>query len=148
MMSKHKKQLSAVAAAALTVAVALTGTYAWQSDQPEWRKTRWPSEGNPGGRLHDDFNGSSKAVYVENFTAPEEGGLDLFIRVRLDEYLEIGEDAGKNLRSAAKGGTVGRGNRHRRRNHLGHPYPEQCGRPLPYLLAMEFWRLHGIHADV
>ena len=96
MISKHKKQLSAVAAAALTVAVALTGTYAWQSISQK-AKNVVVSEGNPGGRLHDDFNGSNKAVYVENFTDPEEGGLDLFIRVRLDEYLEIGEDAGKNL---------------------------------------------------
>ena len=87
MQAKRQKQLSAVA---------LTGTYAWQSISQK-AKNVVVSEGNPGGRLHDDFNGSSKAVYVENFTAPEEGGLDLFIRVRLDEYLEIGEDAGKNL---------------------------------------------------
>lgn len=41
MMSKHKKQLSAVAAAALTVAVALTGTYAWQSISQKSEKTWW-----------------------------------------------------------------------------------------------------------
>ena len=59
MMSKHKKQLSAVAAAALTVAVALTGTYAWQSISQK-AKNVVVSEGNPGGRLHDDFNGQNR----------------------------------------------------------------------------------------
>jgi len=39
---------------------------------------------NPGGRLHDDFNGENKDIYVENF-ADE----DIFARIRLGEYFAI-----------------------------------------------------------
>ena len=96
MQRRRQKQWAGAIAAILAVAVAMTGTYAWQSISQK-AKNVVVSEGNPGGRLHDDFDGSHKAVYVENFTDEETGGLDLFIRVRLDEYLEIGEDAGKNI---------------------------------------------------
>ena len=96
MQRRRQKQWAGAIAAILAVAVAMTGTYAWQSISQK-AKNVVVSEGNPGGRLHDDFDGSHKAVYVENFTDEENGGLDLFIRVRLDEYLEIGEDAGKNI---------------------------------------------------
>ena len=48
---------------------------------------------NPGGRLHDDFSYTdeikNKDVYVENFTDPENGGEDIYARVRLEEYFEI-----------------------------------------------------------
>ena len=81
MISKQKKAVSAIAAAALTVGVLLTGTFAWQSIS---QTARNESDGvaNPGGRLHDDFNGSDKNIYVENYTDPEDGS-PIFARIRL-----------------------------------------------------------------
>ena len=92
MKAKRKKQVSAVVAAVLVVAIALTGTYAWQSIS---QRARNEADGfvNPGGRLHDDFNGQNKDIYVENFTDPEDGS-PIFARVRLYEYMEIGPSAG------------------------------------------------------
>lgn len=94
MQPKKRKIISAVAAGTLAVALALTGTFAWQSISQQ-AKNETMGAINPGGRLHDYFNGSNKDVFVENFTDPEKGGVPIFARVRLDEYMEIGPDAGK-----------------------------------------------------
>lgn len=48
---------------------------------------------NPGGRLHEDFDGKNKAVYVENFT-DNANGEEIYARIRLREYMEVGEGAG------------------------------------------------------
>ena len=91
MMLKHKKQVSAVVAAVLVVAIALTGTFAWQSiSQTALNEVEIGS--NPGGRLHDDFNGKNKDVYVENFSDSD----FIFARIQLREYMETGKDAGTN----------------------------------------------------
>ena len=67
----------------------LGGTFAWQSIS-QTAKNEVKGEGiNPGGRLHDDFDGQNKDVYVENF-----GNQPIFARVRLDEYMEFGVNAG------------------------------------------------------
>lgn len=70
MQSKKRKIITAFGAVALTSAIALSGTYAWQSVR---QKALNQSDGgiNPGARLHDDFDGQNKDVYVENFTDPE-----------------------------------------------------------------------------
>lgn len=47
---------------------------------------------NPGGRLHSDFNGSSCKIYVENFAEEP-----IYARIKLAEYMEIGQEAGINL---------------------------------------------------
>lgn len=71
----------------------LSGTYAWQSiSQMALNETM--DTVNPGGRLHDDFDGRNKDVYVENFTDPNNGGVPIYARIRLDEYMEIGTGAG------------------------------------------------------
>ena len=91
MKAKHKKQVSAVVAAVLVVAIALTGTFAWQSiSQTALNEVEIGS--NPGGRLHDDFNGKNKDVYVENFSDSD----FIFARIQLREYMETGKDAGTN----------------------------------------------------
>lgn len=78
-----------------------TGTFTWTSiDQRVINETR--HEGAPGGRLHDDFEGLdhimsrgrgrgrvNKDIYVENYSSR-----NILARVRLSEYLEIGEGAG------------------------------------------------------
>ena len=89
-MTNRKKRRAAIIAVTCAILVALSGTFAWQSiSQQALNEAKGIS--NPGGRLHDDYSGpdGTKDVYVENF-----GDQDIFARVRLDEYMEIGKGAG------------------------------------------------------
>ena len=89
-MTNRKKRRAAIIAVTCAILVALSGTFAWQSiSQQALNEAKGTS--NPGGRLHDDYSGpdGTKDVYVENF-----GDQDIFARVRLDEYMEIGKGAG------------------------------------------------------
>lgn len=89
-MTTKKKIAASIGAVGMAAVIALGGTFAWQSiSQQALNETM--ATVNPGGRLHDDFNGQNKNVYVENFT---EDGTAIFARVRLDEYMEIGKGAG------------------------------------------------------
>ncbi len=89
-MTSKKKIAASIGAVAMAAVIALGGTFAWQSiSQTALNETMKTI--NPGGRLHDDFNGQNKNVYVENFT---KDGTAIFARVRLDEYMEIGKGAG------------------------------------------------------
>lgn len=90
MKAKRKKELSVVVAAILVIAATLTGTYAWRSIS-QTALNEAASGSNPGGRLHDDFDGQNKDIYVENF-----GDAPIFARIQLREYLETGKDAGIN----------------------------------------------------
>ena len=58
---------------------------------------------NPGGRLHDDFSGpnNTKDIYVENY-----GDQNIYARVRLDEYMEVGDGAGKYTITETNGTTT------------------------------------------
>jgi len=87
-MAAKKKIIASVAAVATSAALLLGGTMAWQSAN-QVALNEASDVINPGGRLHDDFNGENKDVYVENFTDPEAGGENIFARVRLEEYFEI-----------------------------------------------------------
>lgn len=60
---------------------------------------------NPGARLHDDFDGTNKDIYVENFTSSDENGVAIYARVKLTEYIEVGEEAGRNLSSTNRAAT-------------------------------------------
>lgn len=92
-VKKHKKAASAAAAVTLAAAILLSGTFAWQSIS-QTATNKASGYANPGGRLHDYFNGENKDVFVENFTDPNEDGVPIFARIRLDEYMEIGSGAG------------------------------------------------------
>ncbi len=90
---KHsKKMLVSVTALTLLTSTALGGTLAWQSIS-QTAENENQGVANPGARLHDYFDGKNKDVFVENFTKPEDG-TPVFVRVKLKEYLEIGQGAG------------------------------------------------------
>lgn len=100
----NKKPAVAAIAVVLAVAAIFGGTFAWQSISQE-ALNEVAGIVNPGGRLHDDFtvmdelteDGTlqyDKNVYVENFTDLATNGVQIFARVRLDEYMEIGKNAG------------------------------------------------------
>ncbi len=88
-----KKLRTALLAGTLAVAIALTGTFAWTSYTQRALNEAYTNK-NPGGRLHDDFDGLNKDIYAENFT-DEQDGLPVFVRVRLSEYMETGTYAGR-----------------------------------------------------
>lgn len=106
-ISKHKV-LTAVTASVLAVVLLLGGTFAWQSINQTALNEVY-SVVNPGGRLHDDYvdltygkDGIAdyetmtfnKDVYVENFTSLANNGVQVYARIRLDEYMELGDGAG------------------------------------------------------
>ena len=58
-MTTKKKIAASVGAVGLAAVIALGGTFAWQSiSQQALNETM--ATINPGGRLHDDFNGRNK----------------------------------------------------------------------------------------
>ena len=91
-MNKKRKLAASLTAGGMAAALLLTGTFAWRSISQK-AKNEIMAETNPGGRLHDDFNGKNKDIYVENFTDEVEGA-PIFARVRLREYMETGVGAG------------------------------------------------------
>lgn len=99
MATTKRKPIAVITAVTATAAILLSGTFAWQSISQQ-AKNEVMSVVNPGGRLHDDFDGRNKDVYVENFTDPNNGGVPIYARVRLDEYMELGPDAGRNQDAA------------------------------------------------
>lgn len=103
-----RKAFTAILAVVMAVCIIFGGTFAWQSINQE-ALNEVSSLRNPGGRLHDDFveitydaDGNKvyqtmtfdKDVYVENFTSYADNGVQVFARVRLDEYMEFGVGAG------------------------------------------------------
>ena len=99
MSEKEKKRLKSVVAVSLAAALLVTGTMASQSIS-QAVTNQLSAAVNPGGRLHDDFDGKNKDIYVENFTDSANGGVPIYARVKLTEYMEVGADAGKNLEDA------------------------------------------------
>jgi hypothetical protein len=77
---KRKKNTIAIA---LVLVMLLSGTYTWSAISQKALNETYDLV-NPGGRLHDDYDGNNKDVYVENF-----GEAPIFVRVRLDEYLDV-----------------------------------------------------------
>ena len=107
-MAKRRKRVIAVLAAMTSAGLMMGSTFAWQSIS-QTALNEVSATVNPGGRLHDDFvditygdDGVAdhptmtydKNVYVENFTSLFSNGVQVFARVRLDEYMEFGTGAG------------------------------------------------------
>ncbi len=100
MTTTSNKRKKAVVAAITAAAILLAGTFAWTSIS-QTAKNEAVVGINPGARLHDDFDGTNKDVYVENF-GDEETGVDIYARIRLDEYMEVGQEAGTNKEDAQR----------------------------------------------
>ena len=86
-MANKKRIATSVAAVATAAALLLGGTFAWQSVN-QTALNEASDVINPGGRLHDDFNGSNKDVYVENFTDPANGGEDISLIAKIEKAFE------------------------------------------------------------
>ncbi len=95
----RKKLVKSGMAVVVAGAIAVGATFAWQG-QTQRARNEAQGDINPGGRLHDDYfignrgedvltTGAVKRVYVENFTTEP-----LFVRVKLREFMEVGEGAG------------------------------------------------------
>lgn len=86
--SNVRKQKIALIIATLSFVLLLTGSFTWVSLSQRARgrisQLKDESKPNPGGRIHDDFNGENKDIYAENF-----GDNDLLVRIKLLEYMEI-----------------------------------------------------------
>lgn len=105
---KRNKAIAVTLAATLAVSTMLAGTYAWQSISQKARNVVRETK-NPGARLHDDFNWATSGntdVYVENFTSDTDGGVQVYARVRIDEYMEIGTLAGSPTGTQGKSVTI------------------------------------------
>ena len=107
-MANKRKRIIAIIAATTSICLMTGSTFAWQSIS-QTALNEVSATVNPGGRLHDDFvditygdDGAAdyetmtynKDVYVENFTSLASNGVQVFARVRLDEYMEFGTGAG------------------------------------------------------
>lgn len=87
--NNHKKFVASAIALITAATLLVGGTFAWQSIS-QYGVNIVTTAVNPGGRLHDDFDGSSdKNIYVENY-----GTQNIYARLKLSEYLEIGQNAG------------------------------------------------------
>lgn len=86
-----KKKLNIVGMSVLVLAI--SWTLAWQSFSQTALNEASHIFYSPGGRLHDDFDGSNKDVYIENY-AQLGTGEKVYARIQLAEYLEFGDGAG------------------------------------------------------
>ena len=94
-LSKRRK-IAAILSAVLVIALAVTGTMA-AFIFDEDITNEWGDVVTPGGTGHDDFEGKDdKDVYFENY-----GTGQLFVRIRLSEYMEFG--TGATAKSLVKG---------------------------------------------
>lgn len=93
--AQAKNKQRSLVAAVLAIILLLASTLAWQSFGQEARNESHGTSQAVGARLHDDFDGTNKDVYVENFMTPEEGGNSVVARIRIDEYMETGLYAGE-----------------------------------------------------
>lgn len=105
---RRRRALAGLAAATAALLLVLGGTLAWQSFRSEAQNNAVGILGVAGGRLHDDYEvvganygrdvwelnlTANKDIYVENYEKAAENGRDIFVRLKLYEYMETGEGA-------------------------------------------------------
>ena len=90
-----RKKVLTITVAVSLIALIIAGTFAWTNFSAhiinEFRGigAGGDTENEPGGTLHNNHEDSNKDVFIENW-----GNEDLFVRIRLSEYMELGEGAG------------------------------------------------------
>lgn len=104
---KEDKRRRRIIATILAVLVLLAGTYAWQSFSQEARNELKGELLNPGGRLHDHFDGTNKYAFIENYNLQDNKNENddrgpIYVRMRIDEYLESGAGAGTGATSGVR----------------------------------------------
>lgn len=57
-----------------------------------------------GARLHEDNHGNNKDIYIENYA--QEEGEDIFARIRISEYMELGTGAGSGTNTTVLTGGI------------------------------------------
>ena len=89
---KAQSMRAGITALLLVILLLISGTFAWVSGTQRAFNPRWQLEGNHGGRIHDRFEMErvtglqDLSVFAENF-----GESDLFVRIRLREFLAFDE---------------------------------------------------------
>ena len=111
--TNKKRGLASIVAVAIAFAMVLTGTFAWQSISQQALNQAVARPWVAGGRLHDNFEHlgtnfgenqwlagttANKDIFVENFSERIDAdgvqpGQNIFVRVRLHEFLQFGEGA-------------------------------------------------------
>ncbi|MDR0308601.1 MAG: hypothetical protein LBH87_01565, partial [Coriobacteriales bacterium] len=84
----RRRMLATFVAIALVVTAVMAGTFAWNAISQKALNEVMATNVNPGGRLHDDFDGDNLDVYVENY-----GTSPIYAKVQLREYMETGDGA-------------------------------------------------------
>lgn len=100
-----RRNTAVIIAAILAFLLLTVGTYAWQSISQHAVNNRNVFIGPVGGRLHDDYEvigedhgreewrrglTVNKDIYVENYESQAHAGREIFVRIKLYEYMEIG----------------------------------------------------------
>ena len=102
-----RKRAALVIAATTSLALMLGGTFAWFNNNQSvvnefWGKGSDIIDNSSGGAtLHDDFSDPDKHVYIENW-----GESTLYVRIKLSEYMEIGDGAGLKGTKAPNDGWI------------------------------------------
>ena len=84
-IANNKKLLYTGIAAVLIVAILIGGALAW-TDFTQSKTNKFRGTADADVTLHDEFDGVNKDVFVEN-----SGTSTIYVRIRLDEYMQIGE---------------------------------------------------------
>ncbi|MDR0308863.1 MAG: hypothetical protein LBH87_02935 [Coriobacteriales bacterium] len=84
-----RRTLAIILAIAVCLTALLAGTFAWSAISQMALNENVENDVTPGGRLHDDFNGQNLDVYAENY-----GTTSIYAKVKLLEYMEVGDGAG------------------------------------------------------
>ena len=79
----RRKILAVITEFIIITAILITGTFALFSAEP-YANYLFNTNHNPGGRMHNHFDGENKNVFAENF-----GQESLLVRIRMSEWMEL-----------------------------------------------------------
>ena len=125
-MLTNRKKLITISFLSI-LALLIASTFAWTNFNAAITNS-WVGRGSgssndgsdePGGTLHNNHTDNSqyKQVFVENW-----GNEEIYVRIRLDEYMELGDGAGKKSDSL---------------DHNGNPIPNPLNKAVPLLYGTD-----------